>query len=247
MAKLLSENGATISAGEVGAFACTAVEKNSIYMLKDIIKYGGDVTLPSTNGSTALHTAVSEGNTDMVKFLLDQGADIDKPDLHGWTPRALADHQGHDEIKDMFQNTTSSSQTKKKKKSPTTFEIPTSSKLQGELLMPSSSSASAATTSTTVTPAKQGGGGGFTPLARHSSEPAMPPPGKYPSGGPSMLPFMQELPTVSEINWLDSRRRRKPSNFQNSIFGVMQSAADTGTSVITYLTDSAELNSVNLN
>ncbi|KAJ6373094.1 hypothetical protein OIU76_027433 [Salix suchowensis] len=73
-------------------------------LLKDIVKYGGDVTLPASCGTTALHTAISEGNTEMVKFILDKGADVDKPDLHGWTPRALADHQGQEEIQVLFEN-----------------------------------------------------------------------------------------------------------------------------------------------
>jgi ankyrin repeat protein len=78
----------------VGQFAYTAAEQNNLDLLKEIVKYGGDVTLPARCGTTAIHTAISEGNTEMVKFILDQGADVDKPDLHGWTPRALADHQG---------------------------------------------------------------------------------------------------------------------------------------------------------
>jgi len=102
--KLLSENGAAITSGDVGQFALTAVERNNIELLKEIAKYGGDVTLPTTCGTTALHTAISAGNTEMVKFILDQGADVDKPDLHGWTPRALADHQGQEEIQGLFEN-----------------------------------------------------------------------------------------------------------------------------------------------
>jgi hypothetical protein len=52
----------------------------------------------------------------MVKFILDQGADVDKPDLHGWTPRALADHQGQEEIQGLFENWV----TENKKTVPTT-------------------------------------------------------------------------------------------------------------------------------
>ncbi|XP_022936563.1 potassium channel AKT1-like [Cucurbita moschata] len=100
--KLLIDNGADISSGDVAQFACTAAEQNNIDMLKSIIECGGDVTLPRSNGTTALHTAVCEGNSEMVKFLLEHGADIDKADVHGWTPRALADHQGHEEIKELF-------------------------------------------------------------------------------------------------------------------------------------------------
>lgn len=101
--KLLRDNGAKISAGDVGQFACFAVEQNNLDLLKDIINHGGDITLLNSLGTTALHTAISEENTEIVKFLVDQGADIDKQDVHGWTPRCLADYQGHEKIKALFQ------------------------------------------------------------------------------------------------------------------------------------------------
>uniref|UniRef100_A0A1D1Z8U8 Potassium channel n=1 Tax=Anthurium amnicola TaxID=1678845 RepID=A0A1D1Z8U8_9ARAE len=101
--KLLTNNGGDLSLGDVGQFACTAAEQNSLELLEDIVRYGGDVTLPRSNGSTALHPAVCEGNAEVVRFLLDHGAEIDKPDLHGWTPRDLADQQGHEEISALFQ------------------------------------------------------------------------------------------------------------------------------------------------
>ncbi|KAM7519289.1 hypothetical protein LguiB_018251 [Lonicera macranthoides] len=100
--KLLIDNGADICSGDVGQFACTAAEQNKLEWLEEIVLYGGDVTLPKINGSTALHVAVCEGNTKMVKYLLEQGADIDKQDDHGWTPRDLADQQGHEDIKILF-------------------------------------------------------------------------------------------------------------------------------------------------
>ncbi|MFS7982272.1 putative cyclic nucleotide-binding domain, potassium channel, voltage-dependent, EAG/ELK/ERG [Helianthus anomalus] len=99
---VLKDNGATLLSGDVGQFSCTAAEQNKLDMLKQIIKHGGDVTIPKTNGSTALHVAVCEGNIEMVKFLLTQGANIDKPDDHGWTPRDLADQQGHHDIRKLF-------------------------------------------------------------------------------------------------------------------------------------------------
>ncbi|KAL3330415.1 hypothetical protein AABB24_034319 [Solanum stoloniferum] len=100
--KLLVDNGAKISSGDVGQFACFAVEQGSLDLLKEIIKYGGDVTLLNSLGTTAIHTAISEENVEIVKFLLKQGTDIDKADVHGWTPRALAEYQGHEEIKELF-------------------------------------------------------------------------------------------------------------------------------------------------
>ncbi|XP_010472568.1 PREDICTED: potassium channel AKT6-like [Camelina sativa] len=102
IAKLLAENGAKLSLDSVSYFACLAVERNSLDILKDILKYGGDVTLPDGNGTTALHRAVSEEHLEIVKFLLDQGADLDRPDSYGWTPRGLAEHQGHEDIKTLF-------------------------------------------------------------------------------------------------------------------------------------------------
>ncbi|KAF7830260.1 potassium channel AKT1-like [Senna tora] len=101
--KLLIDNGADISYADVGHLACTAAEQNNLELLKAIAKYGGNVTQPKSNETTALHTAVCEGNIEIVKFLLQQGADVDRPDVHGWTPAALADHQGHEEIKELFQ------------------------------------------------------------------------------------------------------------------------------------------------
>ncbi|CAL9227714.1 unnamed protein product [Arabidopsis halleri] len=104
IAKLLSENGATLSFDTVGYFSCLAVEQNNLDALKDILKYGGDISLSDVNGTTALHRAVSEGNMEIVQFLLEQGADMDKPDVYGWTARALAEHQGHEDIKVLFHN-----------------------------------------------------------------------------------------------------------------------------------------------
>ncbi|KAL3535816.1 hypothetical protein ACH5RR_004277 [Cinchona calisaya] len=102
--KLLRDNGAKITFGDVGQFACTAAEQNNLKLLQEIARLGGDVTCPRSNGSTALHVAVCEGNTDIVKFLLQQGADIDKINDHGWTSRDLADQQGHEDIKLLFES-----------------------------------------------------------------------------------------------------------------------------------------------
>lgn len=104
MTKLLVENGATLKNGDVGQYACTAAEQNSLNLLKEIMRHGGDITLPSNSvGTTALHIAVSEDNVAIVKFLVDHRANIDKPDKHCWTPRDLADQQGHVEIKSIFE------------------------------------------------------------------------------------------------------------------------------------------------
>lgn len=100
--ELLLNNNATLKSGDGGLYACTAVEQNDLNLLKEIVRCGGDVTKPKSNGTTALHTAVCEENIDIVKYLLSKGADPDTEDMDGWTPRALADQQGHDEIKVLF-------------------------------------------------------------------------------------------------------------------------------------------------
>ncbi|CAH9063616.1 unnamed protein product [Cuscuta epithymum] len=102
--KLLMDNGATLSSGDVGQFACSAVEQADLDLLKNIMKYGGDVTLLNSLGTTALHMAVSEENLEMVKFLVEHGADIEKPDVHGWSPRALAEYHGNEDIKEVFRS-----------------------------------------------------------------------------------------------------------------------------------------------
>lgn len=104
LVRILVENGADLSCGDVGHFSCVAAEQNNLNLLKEIARLGGDVTAPRNNGTTALHVAVSEDNLEIVEFLLNKGSDIDKPDIHGWTPRDLADQQGHDQIKQLFQS-----------------------------------------------------------------------------------------------------------------------------------------------
>ncbi|KAL0426903.1 UNVERIFIED_CONTAM: Potassium channel AKT1 [Sesamum latifolium] len=75
--KLLIDNGAKLTTGDVGLFSCTAAEQNNLELLKEIVHFGGDVTKAKNNGCTALHVAVCEGNIEIVKFLLDQGANIE--------------------------------------------------------------------------------------------------------------------------------------------------------------------------
>ncbi|KAL5711460.1 RAC-alpha serine/threonine-protein kinase [Ranunculus cassubicifolius] len=171
--KLLLDNGANLVSGDLGLFACTAAEQNSIDLLKDIVRHGGIITLPKSDGYTALHVAVSEGNVDIVKFLLDHGADIDKLSDDGWSPRNLADQQAHEEIQALFQTIDI-----KHKKSSDVVHVPTK-----------------------------------RIIAKFKSEPSMLPPSPDGTPGNNM--------------WVDNRRRRKTSNFHNSIFGMMSAAQVT--------------------
>ncbi|KAK1394739.1 Potassium channel [Heracleum sosnowskyi] len=100
--RALVEHGADISSGDVGQFACFAVEQNNLGWLKELVKYGGDPTVLNSTGTTAVHTAICQETVEILKFLLEE-VDIDKPDQHGLTPRALAAFQGNEEIKDLFQ------------------------------------------------------------------------------------------------------------------------------------------------
>ncbi|KAF8034428.1 hypothetical protein BT93_C0665 [Corymbia citriodora subsp. variegata] len=101
---LLAGDGVDISSGDVGQYACTAAEQNNLDLLKEIVHHGGDISLPSSNGNTALHIAVDKDDLKIVKFLLEHGANMDKRDTNGWTPRDLAEQQGHEEIKFLFQS-----------------------------------------------------------------------------------------------------------------------------------------------
>ncbi|KAI3468309.1 hypothetical protein Pfo_024972 [Paulownia fortunei] len=167
--KVLTDNGATLSSGDVGQFACFAAEQNDIELLKEIIKFGGDATLLNILGTTALHTAISEENVEIVKFLIEQGADIDKPDVHGWTPRALADHLGNEDIKELFQ-------TKPKSKDQNRHQA-------GESLTPEVQKAPY--------------------FKKYSNESSL-------------------VLNSRELSLSNSRLRRRPSNFQNSLAGIIK-------------------------
>ncbi|KAL4295385.1 hypothetical protein GQ457_12G023580 [Hibiscus cannabinus] len=167
VARLLQENGGNLNAGDVGHFACTAAEQNNLNLLKEIVRYRGDVTRPRNNGYTALHVAVCEENIEMVKFLLEQGADINKPDVHHWTPRDLAEQQGHEEIKMIFEST--------KETNPPSLPVPEKQEPRY--------------------------------LGRFTSEPVIRPAAHETDG-----------------SWSQSRPRRRTSNFNNSLFGIMSSA-----------------------
>jgi ankyrin repeat protein len=103
VAKLLWNNGANLQSGSVGSFLCTAVQNKDLDLLNDLLSYGADINATNGDGNTALHVAISDGLTEVVKYLLDHGADMNKTDRSGWTPRALVEHQGHEEIQELFQ------------------------------------------------------------------------------------------------------------------------------------------------
>lgn len=169
--KLLVDNGATLTSGDVGEYASSAVEQNSIEILKDIIKHGGDVTVRNTMGTTALHKAISEEKTKVVEFLINHGANIDIPDVHGWTPRDLAVHQAHEDILELFQNM------------PAPKDKPSGIKVKLD---------------------------GASYIKKYQSE-------------PRMRHMPTETPRISSAGMQDARRR--PDDFNNSVFGIVSSAS----------------------
>lgn len=171
--KLLEENGARLSTGDVGNFVSLAVEQGNMELLKEIIKHGGDITLLNSSGTTALHTAISEENAEIVKFLLEHGTDAEKPDAHGWSPLALADYQGNDEIKSLFR--TGEENPDQRVKFTVTEGVPY--------------------------------------IKKHQSEPVI-----HPSTREASFQGFREDGASS------TRLRRRASNFQNSLFGVMSAA-----------------------
>ncbi|PSR91820.1 Potassium channel like [Actinidia chinensis var. chinensis] len=205
--KLLVNNGAKISSGDVGQFACFAVEQNNVNLLKAIIRYGGDITLLNSLGTTALHTAISEENTEMVKFLVDQGADIDKPDVHGWSPRALADYQGHEEINALFHTM------KETGKQPSAVVLET----QGVPYLKETGKQPGA-----VVPETQG----VPYLKMHRSEPTI-----APFNGETEVVTLR---SAKGVNWSGGCRRRRANNYHNSLFGIMSAACkpDKGEKVL---------------
>lgn len=176
--KLLSDNGAKLSTGDMGLFSCTAAEQNNLDLLKEIVRHGGDVTWPNHEGRRALHVAVCEGNIEMVKFLLDQGANIDVADENGLTSRDLAEQQGHDDIKELFASF-------KATKSSAAPNAPVSYETHVN---------------------------GVRFLGRFKSDPVM-------------LPMNHD-----DGSWGRSQttRRRRTNSYNNSLFGIMTVAAQTG-------------------
>ncbi|KAI4379900.1 hypothetical protein MLD38_006139 [Melastoma candidum] len=199
VARQLMENGASLSSGDIGQFACIAVEQNNLGLLREMVKYGYDLTVPNSSGTTPLHLAVSEGNVEVVKFLLERNANLDKPDADGWTPRALADYQGHEDIKLLFQNVKESSQ--QPRVSFTGVAEPPQSSFH-----PRSSRASY--------------------ISRYSSESAMYPRLSKYSSEPAIAPYATVVnpPVQDGGNWSSNRRRRRASNYQNSLIGIMSAA-----------------------
>lgn len=71
-----------------------------IAKLRDI---GCDLSVPASDGSTALHLAADNGNLDAMQWLVRHGADIHKKNGKGQTPEELAKLARHKPIANYLQ------------------------------------------------------------------------------------------------------------------------------------------------
>ena len=69
-------------------------------VFRALVKAGGDVDTPDSDGWTALHEASRSGFTDGVRYLLERGADVNmnSANEYGDTPLTLASSEGRVEV-----------------------------------------------------------------------------------------------------------------------------------------------------
>ncbi|KAK7757566.1 hypothetical protein SLS62_000581 [Diatrype stigma] len=71
-------------------------------VIKQLLKYGADITQRDNTGHSPLHWAADRGQVEAVKMLLEYGADVTVPNEQGWTPLASAVFKGHTEVVKLF-------------------------------------------------------------------------------------------------------------------------------------------------
>jgi len=105
MINSLTDHGATLQKGNVGKYACQAVEENNVQLLEAIQTHGGDVKVQdSETGITALHFAVYKNCVESVHNLLRLGASIHQRDKNGFTAYDIANRHKLAEIQEIFSN-----------------------------------------------------------------------------------------------------------------------------------------------
>ena len=65
-------------------------------LVRELLKRGASVDLPSSIGSTALMDATAGGSLSIVLLLLQHSADPDLQDIDGWTALMSAAHKGYE-------------------------------------------------------------------------------------------------------------------------------------------------------
>uniref|UniRef100_A0A7S3QTA9 Uncharacterized protein n=1 Tax=Dunaliella tertiolecta TaxID=3047 RepID=A0A7S3QTA9_DUNTE len=78
-----------------------AAELNRVQAAEALLDYGIDITIPESNGRTAVHLAARAGHTDMLQTIMEgisqeqKEAMINQPDQFGITPVYLALQKGN--------------------------------------------------------------------------------------------------------------------------------------------------------
>lgn len=67
-------------------------------LVKEYIKYGGDIDKKDVYGNTLLHKAVRSGQYDLAEILIAVGADVNLPNRYGYSPIHLAAQGGFKEL-----------------------------------------------------------------------------------------------------------------------------------------------------
>lgn len=74
----------------------SAVEKNDLQRVKELLRQGADVQVKDAHGATPLLKAARYGYTEIAALLIEKGADVNaKDDAIGMTPLILAASRGH--------------------------------------------------------------------------------------------------------------------------------------------------------
>jgi ankyrin repeat protein len=76
----------------------SAVEKNDIKKVKELIAKGADVNAKDNHGTTPLMFAALMERAEAAKVLIEKGADVNAKDPEGWTPLIFAIRLGQAEI-----------------------------------------------------------------------------------------------------------------------------------------------------
>ena len=75
-----------------------ALSAHNIFLVKEILKHGGDVNLPESGGYTPLHIAAQNGDVDALEILLAYHPDLDpRLEADGLTPLGTAVKYGNEQ------------------------------------------------------------------------------------------------------------------------------------------------------
>jgi ankyrin repeat protein len=90
--------GAIVCSADINDELTTAIEKNDIQKVTELIAQGADVNAKDSHGATPLMFAALMERTETAKLLIEKGADVNAKDPEGWTPLIFATRVGQAEI-----------------------------------------------------------------------------------------------------------------------------------------------------